>query len=199
MVKGKKMSVDELRRHIEALPKEQYEAGECIVSTFLLVYHHSYNSLWPLNDASAQPRIMKSGRSVSRRRAWTVAISARVMSVCMGCPWRAHDRPAPGKLTASSALRSQINPDVQLGAASDTEGGSETAAEPVHGVGDLVRVRPEGAVYRYRKPHLRHPGYIHGAVGEVVEITGRFPDPSRVRGWGRLDWTRLDRLNWAGR
>ena len=33
--------------------------------------------------------------------------------------------------------------------------------------GDLVRVRAENARVRWRKPHLRTPGYIYGLVGEV--------------------------------
>lgn len=33
--------------------------------------------------------------------------------------------------------------------------------------GDLVRVREEGSAVRWRKPHLRTPGYIFGVVGMV--------------------------------
>ena len=33
--------------------------------------------------------------------------------------------------------------------------------------GDLVRVKAEDARVRWRKPHLRTPGYIYGLVGEV--------------------------------
>ena len=33
--------------------------------------------------------------------------------------------------------------------------------------GDLVRVKAENAAVRWRKPHLRTPGYIYGLVGEV--------------------------------
>lgn len=33
--------------------------------------------------------------------------------------------------------------------------------------GDLVRVKTENAAVRWRKPHLRTPGYIFGLVGTV--------------------------------
>ena len=33
--------------------------------------------------------------------------------------------------------------------------------------GDLVRVRPENFAARWRKPHLRTPGYIFGVVGTI--------------------------------
>jgi ribosomal protein L21E len=33
--------------------------------------------------------------------------------------------------------------------------------------GDLVRVKTENSIVRWRKPHLRTPGYIYGLVGEV--------------------------------
>ena len=71
-------------------------------------------------------------------------------------------------------------PDIQLGLVEDTPAADATAAEPLYNIGDLVRVKPENAVYRYRRPHLRHPGYIHGAIGRVIENNGRFADPSRV-------------------
>ena len=33
--------------------------------------------------------------------------------------------------------------------------------------GDLVRVKPEDFMRRWRKPHLRTPGYIFGVIGTV--------------------------------
>lgn len=33
--------------------------------------------------------------------------------------------------------------------------------------GDLVRVKPEDFTLRWRRPHLRTPGYIFGVIGTV--------------------------------
>ena len=35
------------------------------------------------------------------------------------------------------------------------------------GAGDIVRVRAEDAAVRWRKPHLRTPGYLFGLVGII--------------------------------
>jgi hypothetical protein len=43
--------------------------------------------------------------------------------------------------------------------------------------GDLVRIRSEDTRLRWRKPHLRCPGYIFGMVGRVNEFIGYFDDP----------------------
>ena len=45
-------------------------------------------------------------------------------------------------------------------------------------VGDVVEVRAEDTARRWRKPHVRVPGYIHGCVGTVVEVAGVFDDPA---------------------
>eukprot|EP00798_Chlamydomonas_sp_ICE-L_P030467 gene30467-35478_t len=45
--------------------------------------------------------------------------------------------------------------------------------------GGLVRVRSEGTAIRWRKPHLRTPGYLHALVGMVErDCEGSYPDPS---------------------
>lgn len=44
-------------------------------------------------------------------------------------------------------------------------------------VGDRVRVKSDGGV-RWRKPHLRVPGYIFGLEGVVERCVGTFADPS---------------------
>lgn len=54
------------------------------------------------------------------------------------------------------ALHCQLNPLCLL-----TSGACRFAA------GDVVRVRSENAAVRWRKPHLRTPGYIFGLVGTV--------------------------------
>jgi nitrile hydratase subunit alpha len=45
-------------------------------------------------------------------------------------------------------------------------------------VGDKVTVKPEALWRRWRRPHLRIPGLIHGATGEVTEVVGKFWDPA---------------------
>ena len=49
---------------------------------------------------------------------------------------------------------------------------------PLFKVGDCVQVREENILSRWRKPHLRTPGYIFGAIGEVERYCGQFGDPS---------------------
>lgn len=36
-----------------------------------------------------------------------------------------------------------------------------------YAAGDVVRVREENAAVRWRKPHLRTPGYLFGLVGTI--------------------------------
>ena len=36
-----------------------------------------------------------------------------------------------------------------------------------YSAGDVVRVREENAAVRWRKPHLRTPGYLFGLVGTI--------------------------------
>jgi hypothetical protein len=58
--------------------------------------------------------------------------------------------------------------------------GSSTSIDSsseVFKVGDLVRVRQENTRSRWRKPHLRCPGYIFGARGRVEKYIGMFRDP----------------------
>jgi len=50
----------------------------------------------------------------------------------------------------------------------------------IFAVGDTVQVRAEDATRRWRKPHVRVPGYIHGCVGTVTELCGVFEDPAYV-------------------
>eukprot|EP00934_Nitzschia_sp_Nitz4_P000337 Nitzschia sp. Nitz4//scaffold316_size20630//16653//18437//NITZ4_008658-RA/size20630-processed-gene-0.16-mRNA-1//1//CDS//3329547520//337//frame0 len=50
--------------------------------------------------------------------------------------------------------------------------------KPKYSVGDSVRVMPEQSLARWRKPHLRTPGYIFGVQGVVESYEGYFPDPS---------------------
>jgi hypothetical protein len=56
---------------------------------------------------------------------------------------------------------------------------------PCLNVGDVVQVKKEtddvgaGSI-RWRKPHLRCPGYICGAVGRVESYSGMFDDPAML-------------------
>lgn len=43
--------------------------------------------------------------------------------------------------------------------------------------GDIVRVRSEDGRLRWRKPHLRCPGYIFGQTGTIERYLGCFRDP----------------------
>lgn len=54
--------------------------------------------------------------------------------------------------------------------------GRPLAAPPLS-VGDHVVVRSEDAANRFRKPHIRTPGYIFGCAGEVIACMGSFEDP----------------------
>lgn len=49
---------------------------------------------------------------------------------------------------------------------------------PAFSVGQRVRVNSEQSMTRWRKPHLRVPGYIYGVSGIVESYEGSFPDPS---------------------
>jgi nitrile hydratase len=50
--------------------------------------------------------------------------------------------------------------------------------EPKFQFGQTVQVKSENSMSRWRKPHLRTPGYIHGVIGIVESYEGHFPDPS---------------------
>ena len=59
----------------------------------------------------------------------------------------------------------------ELGEAEHPQGGEGFKA------GDLVRVKSEDERLRWRKPHLRTPGYVFGCVGVVDREIGEFSDP----------------------
>ncbi|KAL3905506.1 MAG: hypothetical protein SGPRY_010886 [Prymnesium sp.] len=57
-----------------------------------------------------------------------------------------------------------------------SEGG--VTQQPLFRAGDAVRVLPDAlSPSRWRRPHLRVPGYLFGAVGEVERAVGFFDDP----------------------
>ena len=55
----------------------------------------------------------------------------------------------------------------------------ESSTDPGFYVGQKVRVRREDSRIRWRRPHLRTPGYLFGALGEITCFVGVFPDPER--------------------
>ena len=54
-----------------------------------------------------------------------------------------------------------------------------SVTQPSFRAGDQVRVKREDARVRWRKPHLRTPGYLFGAAGVVDRFLGCFPNPER--------------------
>jgi hypothetical protein len=68
----------------------------------------------------------------------------------------------------------------------EAELGDATADAVSFNIGDVVRVRGEEAVRRWRRPHLRVPGYLHGAVGRVTACWV----PSTTRATSRTRSTR---------
>ena len=49
--------------------------------------------------------------------------------------------------------------------------------EPIYKVGDVLRVKSEDSRLRWRRPHIRCPGYIYGQTAIVEEYIGLFKDP----------------------
>ena len=43
--------------------------------------------------------------------------------------------------------------------------------------GDSIIIRPEDTRLRWRRPHLRCPGYIYGLNGKIKKYLGKFDDP----------------------
>ena len=44
--------------------------------------------------------------------------------------------------------------------------------------GDAVRVKSYQQGVEWRRPHIRTPGYVYGVKGRVVDVCGKFGDPS---------------------
>uniref|UniRef100_A0A6B2L404 nitrile hydratase n=1 Tax=Arcella intermedia TaxID=1963864 RepID=A0A6B2L404_9EUKA len=55
--------------------------------------------------------------------------------------------------------------------------------QPQFKVGDKVRVKYENYATRWRKPHLRTPGYIFGKEGVIERYCGIFEDPEKHAFW----------------
>eukprot|EP00439_Symbiodinium_sp_Y106_P081259 s72_g20.t1 len=55
--------------------------------------------------------------------------------------------------------------------------------------GDVVRVRHASHATRWRRPHLRTPGFIHGVCGTVDRCVGSFDNPEQLAFGGR-SWSK---------
>jgi hypothetical protein len=95
LVKNKKLTVDELRRAVEALEPAMYNT---------LTYYER----------------------------WTAAICALLIE---------------RNVLSRGDIESAYGPTIEI-------------TEVTFKVGDMVRVKPEGSTRRWRKPHLRIPGYV---------------------------------------
>ena len=52
-----------------------------------------------------------------------------------------------------------------------------SVTEPAFSPGDKVMVRSEDSRVRWRKPHIRTPGYLFGASGVIERFLGCYPNP----------------------
>ena len=118
LVSKRLLTVDEMRRGIEALPEDIYNSW-------------GYYGKW----------------------------AASIAQICI-------ERGTFTEKAFDEALGYQATSDAEI-----------LSNEPRFKPGDHVRVLQESARPRWRKPHLRTPGYIFGAKGVVERIAGRFGDP----------------------
>jgi nitrile hydratase len=73
---------------------------------------------------------------------------------------------------------------------------------PLFQPGDIVRVRPyencsrsNNRIIEWKRPHIRTPGYIYGVKGRVVDVCGRFGDPSILAFFNMYSRTRKGPTN----
>jgi hypothetical protein len=60
----------------------------------------------------------------------------------------------------------------------NTPTNSASITEVYYKKGDIVQVKLDDGTIRWRKPHIRVPGYIFGLIGIIEEYVGTFDDPS---------------------
>ena len=53
----------------------------------------------------------------------------------------------------------------------------ELTSSPNFKEGDFVRVKKEDSRLRWRRPHIRCPGYVFGLTGRIAKFIGHFEDP----------------------
>lgn len=79
---------------------------------------------------------------------------------------------------ASALLQRHIIDEHELDRALGHDGGNNAEKmAPLYSPGDAVQVKKGRFDSRWRKPHLRTPGYVFGAEGTIVEYRGAFGDP----------------------
>lgn len=83
----------------------------------------------------------------------------------------------------------QLELDAELGPNADVRG-----SEVTFNIGDEIRIKTEDSRVRWRKPHLRCPGYLFGAVGKIVGCVGTFADPYHLAYRGKSSMTTLFRV-----
>ena len=64
----------------------------------------------------------------------------------------------------------QVEIDEEL--TGDDSGPESYSSAPLYAVGSDVQVKSEDTRVRWRKPHLRCPGYIFGCIGTVEKYVG---------------------------
>ena len=84
------------------------------------------------------------------------------------------------KFSASSATLLREKGILQPGELEEAVYGEvQPAAVGSFAPGETVRVRAaDSHVTSWRRPHLRTPGYLHGAAGVVERLMGSYADPS---------------------
>lgn len=122
MIGSKLITVDSLRRGVEALPREKYEA-------------YSYYERWVASMTS---------------------------------------------ISVERGLISAAELDRELSGDNNESFSNDVPVAVLHAKGSYVKVRSEVDPVLWRRPHLRTPGYVHGAVGVVERVVGIFSDPSRL-------------------
>jgi nitrile hydratase subunit alpha len=83
---------------------------------------------------------------------------------------------ALGAICCEKGLLAQADIDAHYGP-------PEVSAAPAFREGDRVRVRSEDTATRWRRPHLRTPGYLFGKAGQIELVVGMQPNPE-VRAFG---------------
>eukprot|EP00913_Durusdinium_trenchii_P035488 g33211.t1 len=86
----------------------------------------------------------------------------------------------------SALLEHQLLSNAELGV---ELGADDSEAKPRFAVGDVVRVRESGHACRWRRPHLRTPGFVHGVCGTVERSLGSFANPEQLA-FGGQAWTK---------
>lgn len=91
--------------------------------------------------------------------------------------WDYYDRWSVAMTTI--LLRKQVFSEVELHEElwGDSDRNQDASKLPLFQVGDEVQVHSEDSRLRWRKPHLRCPGYIFNCKGHVEKYIGQFDDP----------------------